>query len=352
MTQSSSLRAAPWRRCWRSSRRVSVTLVEAMRAGLAEELADDERVFVMGEDIGIGGSFHLTLGLRERFGDGRIRDTPVAEAGFVGLAVGAAVAGMRPVVDFQYADFLLCAADQVIQQACKLYAMSGGQVRVPLVLHAPTGASGRGAQHANSVENFFLGTPGLTIAVPSTPYDAKGVMTAAIRCDDPVLILGHKHLYGTKGRRDDQHDDTVRDVPDEQYALPIGVGVVRRPGRDLTLCATLLMVHRALEAASLLASEGIECEVIDLCWLAPLDTSIVIESVRRTGRLLLVEEGAASGGWGGFVAAAVADQALDALDAPVKRLSGPAQPLPFAPHLEEQLIPSATSIAAMARRML
>jgi acetoin:2,6-dichlorophenolindophenol oxidoreductase subunit beta len=331
---------------------MSMTLVEALRAALVSELEHDSNVFVMGEDIWIGGSFHLTLGLRERFGEERIRDTPVAEAGFVGLAVGAAVAGMRPVVDFQYADFLLCAADQIVQQASKLRAMSGGQVRVPMVMHAPTGASGRGAQHANSVENFFLGTPGLKIAVPSTPYDAKGVMTSAVRCDDPVLILGHKHLYGTKGRRDDQHSTTVRDVPEEPYEAVIGAGAVRRPGRDLTICATLLMVHRALEAAALLAGEGIECEVIDLCWLAPLDAALVVDSVARTGRLLLVEEGSPGGGWGGLVAAAVAEHALDALDAPIKRLTGPVEPLPFAPHLESQLIPSAGTIADAARAML
>lgn len=331
---------------------MSMTLVEALRAALSDELERDGGVILLGEDIGIGGSFHLSLGLQERFGEERIRDTPVAEAGFVGLAIGAAMAGLRPVVDFQYADFLLCAADQVVQQASKLHAMSGGQVRVPLVLHAPTGASGRGAQHANSIENFFFGTPGLKIAVPSTPYDAKGVMTTAIRCDDPVLVLGHKHLYGTKGRRDDQHGDTVREVPPEPYEVPIGRGGVRRHGGDLTICATLLMVHRALEAAVILAADGIDCEVIDLCWLAPLDTAIVVNSVGRTGRLLLVEEGGASGGWGGAVAAAVADQALDALDAPIKRLTGPAQPLPFAPHLEEQLIPSARLIVETARAML
>lgn len=331
---------------------MSVTLVEALRSALAYEMENDARVFVMGEDIGIGGSFHLTLGLRDRFGEERIRDTPVSEAGFVGLAVGAALAGMRPVVDFQYADFLLCAADQVIQQASKLHAMSGGQVRVPLVLHAPTGASGRGAQHANSIENVFLGTPGLTIAVPSTPYDAKGAMTAAIRADDPVLILGHKHLYGTKGRRLEQREETTRDVPDEPYQVEVGKAVVRRHGADLTICATLLMVHRALEASAALAAQGIECEVIDLCWLMPLDTRSVVESVRRTGRLVIVEEGAATGGWGGAVAAAVAEHAIDALDAPIRRLTGPSFPLPFSPHLEAKLIPSADDIAEVARSIL
>ena len=331
--------------------RVISTLVEALRAALGDEMEADERVFVMGEDIGIGGSFHLTLGLRERFGEGRIRDTPVAEAGFVGLAVGAAIAGQRPVVDFQYADFLLCAADQVIQQASKFFAMSGGQVRVPLVLHAPTGASGRGAQHANSVENFFIGTPGLTLAVPSTPYDAKGVLTSALRSESPVLVFGHKHLYGTTGRHLEQHERAVGGVPLEAYELPVGVATVRRAGADVTICATLLMVHRALEAADTLAEEGIDCEVVDLCWLAPLDTATVVESVARTGRLVVVEEGSPRGGWGGSVIAAVAEEALDTLDA-VRRVTGPSEPLPFSPHLEAELIPSAADIAAAVRGCL
>ena len=196
------------------------TIIEALRRGLDAELAADDRVFVMGEDIGIGGSFHLTLGFAEKYGDERIRDTPVSEAGFVGLAIGAAIGGLRPVVDFQYGDFLLPAADQVIQQACKLDFMSGGQVKVPIVLHAPTGASGRGAQHANSIEKFFFGVPGLTVGVPSTPYDAKGMMTTAIRSSDPVLICSHKHLYGSKGRRLEDGTGATGDVPEDSTRSP------------------------------------------------------------------------------------------------------------------------------------
>ncbi len=251
------------------------TIIEALRQGLAGEMDRDPRVFVMGEDIGIGGSFHLTLGLLDRFGQDRIRDTPVSEAGFVGLAVGAAVAGLRPVCDFQYGDFLLCAADQVIQQATKLRLMSGGQVTVPLVLHAPTGASGRGAQHANSIENIFYGVPGLILGVPSTPYDAKGMMVAAIRHDGPVLICSQKHLYGTKGRAVEA--SATGDVPEEQYEIPIGKAVVRRPGADVTIASCLLMAHRAMSAAETLAAEGIEAEVVDMRWLAPLDVDTVID---------------------------------------------------------------------------
>ena len=331
---------------------MSSTIIEALRAGLASEMAADDRVFVVGEDVRIGGSFHLTLGLHERFGDERIRDTPVSVAGFVGLAIGAAIAGLRPVVDFQYGDFLLCAADQVIQQACKMRVMSGGQLRVPVVLHAPTGASGRGAQHANSIENYFYGVPGLQLAVPSTAWDAKGVMTTAIRSEDPMLVVSHKYLYGSKGRALENGRGVVDEVPDEAYEVPVGKAAVRREGRHITIASALLMVHRAVQAADQLAREGIEAEVVDMRWLAPLDTATVVESVRRTGALLVVEEGPKRGGWGGAVAAAVADEAIGSLDAPVRRLAGSDAPLPFAPHLERELVPNAERIAAEVRSLV
>ncbi len=257
---------------------MSTTVIEALRSGLAGEMEADSRVVAMGEDISIGGSFHLSLGLLDRFGPERILDTPVAEAGFVGLAIGAAIGGLRPVVDFQYGDFLLPAADQIIQQASKFRLMSGGKVRVPLTLHAPTGASGRGAQHANSIENLFFGVPGLAVGVPSNPYDAKGMFTTAIRHPDPVLICSHKHLYGSKGRAVEA--TALGDVPDEPYELPIGQAEVRRPGADVTIVGALLMVHRALAAADELAAEGIEAEVVDLRWLSPMDTDTVVESVQ------------------------------------------------------------------------
>ncbi len=327
------------------------TIIEALRTGLADAMDADERVFVMGEDIHIGGSFHLTLGLLDRFGPERIRDTPVAEAGFVGLAIGAAIGGLRPVVDFQYGDFLLCAADQVIQQATKLRFMSGGQLSVPLVLHAPTGASGRGAQHANSIENLFFAVPGLTVGVPSTPFDAKGMMTTAIHHPEPVLICSHKHLYGSKGRAVEAAT-AIEEVPAAPYEVPIGKAALRREGADITIAAALLMVHRALQAASTLTAEGIEAEVIDLRWLAPLDTDTVLASVEKTGRLLVVEEGPGRGGWGASVVSAVADRGLAYLDAPIRRLNGPDTPVPFAPHLEQQVIPTAARIADAARTLV
>lgn len=327
---------------------MTTTIIAGLREALAAELETDERVFVMGEDIGIGGSFHLTLGLGQRFGSERIRDTPVSEAGFVGLAIGAAMAGLRPVVDFQYGDFLLPAADQIIQQACKLPYMSGGQVTVPIVLHAPTGASGRGAQHANSVENFFFGVPGLVVAVPSTAYDAKGTMTTAIRSSQPTLVLSHKHLYGSKGRHLVNGHGVVDAVPAEPYELEIGRAAVRRRGDDVTIVGALLMAHRALAASDTLSEQGIEAEVIDLRWLAPLDIDAVLASVRRTGRLLVVQEGPVLGGWAANVAAAVAGQAFRELRCPIGCLTGHDRPLPFAPHLEQGLVPSTERIVAAA----
>jgi acetoin:2,6-dichlorophenolindophenol oxidoreductase subunit beta len=329
---------------------MSTTVIEALRRGLADEMAADTRVIAMGEDIGIGGSFHLSLGLLERFGPERILDTPVAEAGFVGLAIGAAIGGLRPVVDFQYGDFLLPAADQIIQQASKFRLMSGGKVRVPLTLHAPTGASGRGAQHANSIENLFFGVPGLAVGVPSNPYDAKGMFTTAIRHPDPVLICSHKHLYGSKGRAVEA--TALGDIPDEPYELPIGKAEIRRPGADVTIVGALLMVHRALAAAETLAAEGIDAEVIDLRWLSPMDTDTVVESVRKTGRCIIVQEGSPLGGWSGAVAAAVADRAIEYLDGPVKSITGPTTGIPFAPHLEAQVIPTAERIVAEARALV
>jgi acetoin:2,6-dichlorophenolindophenol oxidoreductase subunit beta len=332
-----------------SAKRNRGTVIEALRSALIGEMERDARVFVLGEDLRIGGSFHLSLGLVDQFGTERVLDTPVSEGGFVGLAVGAAIAGLRPVVDFQYGDFLFPATDQIVQQAAKYEYMSGGQVKVPLVLHAPTGASGRGAQHASSVENFFYGVPGLIVGTPSTPYDAKGMMISAIRHAGPVLLLSHKHLYGSKGRK--VVDGAVGDLPEEEYEIPVGQAVVRRPGRDITIASVLLMVHRALDAADILAAEGIEAEVIDLRWLSPLDASTVVDSVKRTGRLLLVEEGPGLGGWSASVAATVAEQAIDFLDAPIKRITGPDHPLPAASHLEQALVASVDQIISDAFRL-
>jgi acetoin:2,6-dichlorophenolindophenol oxidoreductase subunit beta len=316
-----------------------LTLVQAMREAMREEMHRDQEVFIMGEDIRIGGSFLFTLGMLDEFGPDRVINTPISESGFVGLAIGAAIQGMRPVVDFQYGDFLFCAMDQVVQQATKLRYMSGGQVKMPMVLQLPTGASGRGAQHANAIEGFFYHIPGLKLVTPATPYDAKGLLKAAIRDDNLVLFCVHKHLYGSKGRPLAQSSLSIGHVPETDYVLPLGVADVKREGTDVTVVANLLMLHRTLNVAEALAKENISVEVIDPRTLVPLDVDTIIKSVQKTGRLVIVEENNERGGWGAQVAADVAARAIGYLDAPIVRVATPDVPIPFSPVLEAAVIP-------------
>jgi acetoin:2,6-dichlorophenolindophenol oxidoreductase subunit beta len=321
-----------------------LTVVQAMREALREEMHRDPEVFVMGEDIRIGGSFLFTLGMLDEFGPERIINTPISESGFVGLAIGAAIQGMRPVVDFQYGDFLFCAMDQVVQQATKLRYMSGGQVKMPMVLQLPTGASGRGAQHANAIEGFFYHLPGLKLVTPATPYDAKGLLKAAIRDDNLVLFCVHKHLYGSKGRPLAQSSLSIGHVPETDYVIPLGVADVKREGTDVTVVANLLMLHRALNVAEALAGEGVSVEVIDPRTLVPLDIDTIIKSVIKTGRLVIVEENNERGGWGAQVAADIAARAIGHLDAPIVRVATPDVPIPFSPVLEASIIPDENRI--------
>lgn len=333
------------------------TIAEALRAGLREEMQRDDRVFLLGEDIGIpggfGGAFTVTLGLSEEFGSERVRDTPISEAGIAGVAIGAAICGMRPVADVQYGDFLFNMMDQLANQAAKLRYMSGGTLSVPLVMRAPVGATARGAQHAQSLEAFFTHVPGLKVVAPSNAFDAKGMLKAAIRDNNPVLFFEHKLLYGSKGPRSERGAvSAAGEVPDGDYTVPIGQGIVRREGRDVTIVATLLMVYRALEAAELLAAEGIQVEVIDPRTLVPLDKQLIFESVRKTGRLVIVEEDNLTNGWGAEVAALMADEAFVWLDAPIKRVAAPDVPPPFAPVLESLYVPDAQRIATTVRSIL
>jgi len=321
-----------------------LTIVQALREAVREEMYRDEDVFVIGEDIRIGGSFLFTLGLLDEFGPDRVINTPISEAGFVGLATGAAIQGMRPIIDFQYGDFLFTAFDQIIQQATKLRYMSGGQVKIPLVFQLPTGASGRGAQHANAMEGFFYHIPGLKLVTPASPYDAKGLFKSAVRDDNVVLFCVHKHLYGSKGRQLQESSIARQYVPEEEYTIPLGVADVKREGSDITVVANLLMLHRALNVAAELAGEGISVEVVDPRTLAPLDSDTIVASVKKTGRLLVVEENSERGGWGAQVVADVASQAIGYIDAPIRRLATPDVPIPFAPVLEEAVIPSQTQI--------
>ena len=334
-----------------------MTMAEALREALRQEMRRDERVFCIGEDIGIpggfGGAFTVTLGLAEEFGRERVRDTPVSEKAIVGAAVGAALMGMRPVADVQYSDFLFCAMDEIVNQAAKMTYMSGGKVKVPMVLRAPVGATTRGAQHAQSPEAFFIGIPGWKVAVPATAYDGLGLLKTAIRDDSPVLVFEHKPLYGSKGPRAEKDAiDASSEIPAEEYTIPFGVADIKREGTDVTVVATLLMLHRALVAAEELAQEGISAEVFDPRTLVPFDLEALLRSLEKTGRLVIVEEGPRRGGWGGEVAALVAEEGFYLLDAPIKRVAAYDTPVPFAPVMEDFVIPSQARIAAAIREIV
>jgi acetoin:2,6-dichlorophenolindophenol oxidoreductase subunit beta len=333
-----------------------LTMVEALRDALAVAMRSDPLVFLLGEDLGIpggfGGGFTVTLGLSAEFGHERVMDTPISEIAIVGAAVGAALTGMRPVAEMQYGDFAFCAMDQVVNQAAKMHYLSDGLVNVPLVLRLPVGASNRGAQHGQCSEAWWMHVPGLKVVCPSTPYDAKGLLLASIRDDNPVMFLEHKLLYGGKGGRKEKTSlDLVGDVPAAEYEVPLGTVVVRRPGRDLTILANMLMVHRALAAVEQLAAEGIDAEVIDVRCLVPLDLETIRQSALKTTRILIVEEDTLTGGWGAEVAARLTEAAFYHLDAPIRRLAAPDAPLPCAAVLERAYVPSVERIAGAARRL-
>jgi acetoin:2,6-dichlorophenolindophenol oxidoreductase subunit beta len=334
-----------------------LSIAEALREALRVAMREDPSVFLLGEDIGItggfGGGFTVTLGLSDEFGHDRVMDTPISETAIVGAAVGAAMVGMKPIAEMQYGDFVFCAMDQVINQAAKICYMSNGQLCVPMVLRLPVGATSRGAQHGQCTEAFFFHTPGLKVVCPSTPYDAKGLLLAAIRDPNPVIFLEHKRLYGAKGGRKEKTSLAVlEEVPEGDYQVPLGTVAMRREGADLTILANMMMVHYALDAAQRLEAAGINAEVIDLRNLVPLDLEPILRSVEKTTRLLIVEEDNLSCGWGAELAARVGEEAFYDLDKPISRLAAPDVPLPCAPSLEEQYIPSVDSIVASARQLL
>jgi pyruvate dehydrogenase E1 component beta subunit len=333
-----------------------VSIAEALRQAIREEMRRDPRVFCIGEDIGIpggfGGAFTVTLGLSDEFGRERILDTPISELGLTGVAVGAAMGGLRPIADLQYGDFIFLAMDQIVNQAAKMTYMSGGTIKVPMVLRVPVGATRRGSQHAQSLEAFITHVPGLKVVAPSTAYDAKGLLKSAIRDDNPVIVFEHKLLYGSKGPRSEAGAlSPIGEVPEEEYLVPIGKGVIRREGRDVTIIGKLLTVYRALGAAEQLAGEGIEAEVIDPRTLVPLDKELILESVRKTGRMVVVEEDNLTGGWAGDIVAMVAEEAFFWLDAPIKRVSAPDTPPPFAPVMEEFYVPSEERVVEAVRSL-
>ena len=278
------------------------SIAEALRECIRGEMERDERVFCIGEDIAIpggwGGAFTVTLGLEEQF-PARMINTPISENGFTGVALGAAMMGLRPIADVQYSDFLFCAMDQMANQVAKMRYMSGGTVTVPMVMRAPVGVTGRGAQHAQCLEPFFLPLPGVKIVAPATAYDAVGLLRSAVRSDDPVMMFEHKLLYGSKGARVESGSvDASSEIPNEDYTVPIGQAIVRREGTDVTIIASLLMLHRSMQAAEALAGEGISAEVIDPRTLVPLDWDTLHTSIAKTGRLVTVEESPKRGGIG------------------------------------------------------
>jgi pyruvate dehydrogenase E1 component beta subunit len=321
-----------------------ISYLEAIRQALWQEMKRDERVFLLGEDIGAyGGAFGLTHGMLAEFGPERIRETPISEATIVAAAIGASLLGMRPVAEIMFMDFVLLTLDQLANQAAKMHFMFGGRTTVPIVVRMP-GGSGTGAasQHSQSLESTLMHFPGLKVVNPSTPYDAKGLMLAAIRDPNPVCFVEHKVLYKTKG-----------EVPEGDYTIPIGIAEVKRPGRDITVVANNIMVMKSLHVAERLAAEGIEVEVIDPRTLLPLDTETIIQSVRKTGRLLVVHEACQTGGWAGeVIASVVGSPAFDYIDAPVRRLGGKDIPIPYNRGLEKVAIPQEADIEAEIRLLV
>ncbi len=321
-----------------------LSYAQAINEGLAQAMEADARVFIMGEDIGVyGGAFGVTGDLVNRFGADRVMDTPISELGGAGIAVGAALAGSRPIYEFQFSDFMTLAMEQIVNQAAKIRFMFGAKTSVPVVFRGPVGSgTGAAAQHSQSLEAWLAHVPGLKVVAPSTPADAKGLLLAALDDPDPVFIFEHKLLYKIKG-----------DVPEAMVRTPIGKAVVRREGTDVTIVAHAIMVHRAMEAAEVLADEGISCEVIDLRSLRPIDTATIIESVKKTTRLACVYEGVKTLGIGAEISALIAEsEAFDYLDAPILRMGGMESPIPYNPQLEKKAVPQTDTIIVGVRNLV
>ena len=317
-----------------------ITYRDAVRMALADEMRADQKVIFFGEDVAAaGGVFKVTPGLLEEFGNNRVRDTPISEQAIIGAGLGAALTGLRPVVELMFADFALVCMDQIVNQVAKYRYMSGGQFKVPLVIRAEQGAgAGFGTQHSQCTEAWFLQAPGLKVVVPGTPSDAYGLLRTAIRDDNPVVFLEHKLLL-----------NMAEDVPDQMPAIPFGKAVIRREGTDVTIVATQVVAHNAVEAAKQLEQEGISAEVIDLRTLAPLDKDCILKSVAKTGRLVIVEESVHSAGWGGDVVSLVADEGIYFLNAPIKRVNMGAALVAYSPPLEDYVVPNAGRIAESVR---
>jgi pyruvate dehydrogenase E1 component beta subunit len=320
-----------------------ITYREALNQALREELDRDERVFIMGEEVGyFGGAFKVTDGLLAVYGEKRIRDTPISELTITGAGVGAAMGGLKPIVELMTINFGLLAIDQIVNSAAKIHYMFGGNAKVPLVIRAPQGAGHQlGAQHSQSLEAYFMHCPGLRVVIPATPADAKGLLKSCIRQDDPVVFLEHESLYGVKG-----------EVPDGEHLAPLGKAHVLREGKDITVVSYSKCIFDAMAAAEALENEGIDTEVIDLRTLSPLDLDTVVTSVKKTGKAIIVYEGWRTGGAGAEIAARIYEAAFDHLDAPVERVATLDTPLPYNARLEKAALPSAADIVKVAERMV
>jgi len=320
-----------------------MTYRDAVAEGLAREMRRDPAVVLLGEDVGAaGGVFKTTVGLLAEFGPDRVRDTPISEQAIAGMAMGAAMTGIRPVAEIMFSDFLACCWDYLANEIPKMRYMTGGQVTVPLVVRTANGGGlGFGAQHSQAVENWALAVPGLKVVAPSTPADVVGLLATAIRSDDPVVFFEHKGLFASRG-----------EAPPEEHVVPLGEAAIARTGTDITVVALAATVPLALAAAEELAGSGVEAEVIDLRCLVPLDMAAVLGSLRKTSRLLIVEENPYQGGWGGTVASIAADEGFELLDAPIRRVAAECVPLPFADALEDEVIPTTPKVVAAMRALL
>ena len=321
-----------------------ITYAQAVKEAMSQEMQRDEKVFFMGEDIGVyGGAFGVSAGMVAEFGEERVRDTPISEAAIIGAAVGAACTGMRPIAELMFSDFTAVAMDQIVNQAAKMRYQFGGQAKVPLVIRTPAGSgTGAAAQHSQSPEAWFCHVPGLKVVVPSTPYDAKGLLISAIRDDNPVMFFEQKLLYRQKGP-----------VPEEEYNVPLGVAEVKRAGKDLTIITYGRMLPLCLEVAENLAQEGIDIEVIDPRTLIPLDKETLVVSARKTGKVLIVHEAVQTGGFGGEIYATIGEsEAFFYLDAPIKRLGGLDVPIPYSLELEREVVPTVDSITQAVYQLM
>ena len=320
-----------------------ITFREALNEALRQCMQKDERIILLGEDIGyFGGLFQVTAGLMKEFGEDRVMDTPISESAILGGGIGAAINGMRPVVEIMNIDFTLVCMDQIVNQAAKLRYMFGGQISIPLVIRTSSGAGrGAAAQHSQSLHALYMHIPGLKIAIPSTPHAAKGLLNTAIQDNNPVLFIEDKMLYNIKGP-----------VPEDNYMVPFGEAAIKREGRDITIVATFRMVHKALKVAEEVSREGVEIEVIDPQTICPLDKETIINSVKKTGKLITVDEGNKVNGFGSEIAAIVAEEALEFLTAPIVRLAAPMTPVPYSPTLEKYYIPNKDNIKEGIKRVM